>query len=110
MQRFIEGADRTQARLLPEYVEDYVEANNPVRITEAFVDQLDARQMGCADIEPEATGRPAHHSAVPLKIYIYGDLNRIQSSRRLGAELRRPRLFPHSAGPRTSAEPCRGGT
>ena len=62
MQRFIEGADRTQARLLPEYVEDYVEANNPVRITEAFVDQLDARQMA---VRISIRKRPAGRRTTP---------------------------------------------
>ena len=59
MKRFIEGADRTQVSLLPECVEDYVEAENPVRVIEAFVEQLDLRTMGFEGIDPEATGRPA---------------------------------------------------
>src|ERR1700731_2107531 len=79
MKRFIEGADRTQVSLLPGCVEDYVEAENPVRVIEAFVEQLDLRAMGFEGVDPEATGRPAYHPAVLLKIYLYGYLNRIQS-------------------------------
>jgi hypothetical protein len=89
MKRFIEGADRTQVSLLPECVEDYVEAENPVRVIEAFVEQLDLRALGFEGIDPEVTGRPAYHPAVLLKIYIYGYLNRVQSSRRLEQETQR---------------------
>jgi transposase len=89
MKRFIEGADRTQAMLLPECVEDFVEPDNPVRVVEAFVEQLDLRAMGFAGSDRQATGRPAYHPAVLLKIYIYGYLNRIQSSRRLERETQR---------------------
>src|SRR4029450_7482495 len=72
--------------LLPECVEDYVGPDNPVRVVEAFVEQLDLHAMGFEGSEPEATGRPAYHPTVLLKIYIYGYLNRIQSSRRLEHE------------------------
>jgi transposase len=89
VKRFIEGADRTQVMLLPECVEDYVGPDNPVRVVEAFVEQLDLQAMGFEGSEPEATGRPAYHPAVLLKIYIYGYLNRIQSSRRLEHETQR---------------------
>ena len=89
MKRFIVGADRTQVSLLPECVEDYVEAENPVRVIEAFVEQLNLRTMGFEGIDPEATGRPAYHPAVLLKIYLYGYLNRVQSSRRLEQESQR---------------------
>ena len=89
MKRFIEGEDRTQAILLPECVEDYVGPENPVRVVEAFVEQLDLRAMGFEGSDPAATGRPAYHPAVLLKIYIYGYLNRIQSSRRLERETQR---------------------
>jgi len=89
MKRFIEGADRTQVSLLPECVEDYVEAENPVRVIEAFVEQLELRALGFEGIDPEVTGRPAYHPAVLLKIYIYGYLNRVQSSRRLEQETQR---------------------
>jgi transposase len=89
VKRFIEGADRTQAMLLPECVEDYVGPDNPVRVVEAFVEQLDLRAMGFEGSDPQATGRPAYHPSVLLKIYIYGYLNRIQSSRRLEHETQR---------------------
>jgi transposase len=89
MKRFIEGADRTQVSLLPDCVDDYVGTDNPVRVIEAFIDQLDLREMGFESVDPEATGRPAYHPAVMLKIYIYGYLNRVQSSRRLEHESQR---------------------
>jgi transposase len=89
MKRFIEGTDRSQAMLLPECIEDYIGPDNPVRVVEAFVEQLDLRAMGFEGSEPEATGRPAYHPAVLLKIYIYGYLNRIQSRRRLEHETQR---------------------
>jgi transposase len=89
VKRFIEGTDRNQAMLLPECVEDYVGPDNPVRVVETFVEQLDLRAMGFAGSDPQATGRPAYHPSVLLKIYIYGYLNRIQSSRRLEHETQR---------------------
>ena len=89
MKRFIEGADRTQVSLLPGCVDDYVAEDNPVRVIEAFVDRLDLREMGFEGVDPEATGRPAYHPSVLLKIYIYGYLNRVQSSRRLEHETQR---------------------
>src|ERR1700692_2534449 len=89
MKRFIEGEDRTQVTLLPACLEDYVEAENPVRVVEAFVDGLDLDALGFVGVDPAATGRPAYHPAVLLKLYIYGYLNRIQSSRRLEREAQR---------------------
>lgn len=89
MKRFIEGVDRTQATLLPECVEDYVSPDNPVRVVEAFVEQLDLQALGFEGCCPQATGRPAYHPAVLLKLYVYGYLNRIQSSRRLEQETQR---------------------
>jgi transposase len=89
MKRFIEGADRNQVMLLPESVEDYVGPDNPVRVVDAFVEQLDLREMGFESTDPLATGRPAYHPSVMLKIYVYGYLNRIQSSRRLEHETQR---------------------
>jgi transposase len=89
MKRFIEGADRTQVSLLPDCVDDYVGTDNPVRVIEAFVEQLDLREMGFESVDPEATGRPAYHPSVLLKVYIYGYLNRVQSSRRLEQETQR---------------------
>jgi transposase len=89
MKRFIEGTDRNKVMLPPESVEDYVGEDNPVRIIEAFVEQLDLREMGFEGTDPLATGRPAYHPAVMLKIYMYGYLNRVQSSRRLEHETQR---------------------
>ena len=89
MKRFIEGRDRRQGVLLPEYLDDYVSEENPVRVVEAFVDELDLAALGFAGVVPEPTGRPAYHPAVLLKIYIYGYLNQVQSSRRLEREAQR---------------------
>jgi transposase len=89
MKRFIEGTDRTQTTLLPESLEDYVAEDNPVRVVEAFVEELDLRTLGFKSIDPAVTGRPAYHPAVLLKLYIYGYLNRIQSTRRLEMEAQR---------------------
>src|ERR1700674_3314815 len=89
MKRFIEGEDRTQVTLLPECLDDYVESENPVRVVEVFVDGLDLDALGFVGVDPAATGRPAYHPAVLLKLYIYGYLNRIQSSRRLEREAQR---------------------
>jgi transposase len=89
MKRFVEGADRTQVNLLPDCIDDYVGTDNPVRVIEAFVEQLDLREMGFESVDPEATGRPAYHPSVMLKIYIFGYLNRVQSSRRLEHETQR---------------------
>src|SRR5450755_1557421 len=89
MRRFIEGEDRAQVTLLPACLNDYVEAENPVRVVEVFVDGLDLGEVGFAGVDPAATGRPAYHPAVLLKLYIYGYLNRIQSSRRLEREAQR---------------------
>ena len=89
MKRFIEGEDRTQVTLLPACLEDYVEAENPVRVVEVFVEGLDLGELGFAGVDPAVTGRPAYHPAVLLKLYIYGYLNRIQSSRRLEREAQR---------------------
>ena len=89
MNRFIEGEDRRQATLLPDSLEDYVTDDNPVRVVDVFIDELDLAAMGFAGVEPEATGRPAYHPSTLLKIYIYGYLNRVQSSRRLERETQR---------------------
>ena len=89
MKRFVEGEDRRQATLLPDCLDDYVASDNPVRIIEAFVDELDLAALGFAGMVPEATGRPAYHPATLLKIYIYGYLNRLASSRRLERETQR---------------------
>lgn len=89
MGRFIEGRDRAQSILLPEQLDDYVTESNPVRVVDVFVDELDLDQMGFDGVNPAETGRPAYHPSVLLKIYIYGYLNRIQSSRRLEREAQR---------------------
>lgn len=89
MKRFVEGEDRTQGTLLPERLDDYVGEDNPVRAIDAFVELLDLKELGFAGAEPKSTGRPAYHPAVLLKLYIYGYLNRIQSSRRLEREAQR---------------------
>ena len=83
MKRFVEGEDRRQATLLPDCLDDYVTEDNPVRVVEAFIDELDLAALGFAGIVPEMTGRPSYHPATLLKIYLYGYLNRIPSSRRL---------------------------
>jgi transposase len=89
MKRFIQGEHRTQGTLLPESLDDYVSDTNPVRVVDVFVDELDLRQLGFEGVDPAVTGRPAYHPAVLLKVYIYGYLNRIQSSRRLEREAQR---------------------
>jgi transposase len=89
MKRFIEGESRTQTTLLPELIDDYIADTNPVRVIDVFVDELDLGQLGFEGVDPAATGRPGYHPAVLLKIYIYGYLNRIQSSRRLEREAQR---------------------
>ena len=89
MGRFIEGADRTQATFLPEAIDDYVGEDNPVRVVDAFVDALDLSTLGFDGVFPEETGRPSYHPATILKIYIYGYLNQVQSSRGLERECRR---------------------
>src|SRR4029077_19640448 len=89
MTRFVQGEDRRQGVLLPEYLDDYVSEENPVRVLDVFVDELDLAVLGFDGVEPEATGRPAYHPAVLLKIYLYGYLNQVQSSRRLEREAQR---------------------
>src|SRR5271165_7525859 len=86
MGRFVEGVDRLQLSLLPECLEDWVGEDNSVHVIEAFVDALDLPALGFSGARAKATGRPAYHPAVLLKLYIYGYLNRIQSSRRLERE------------------------
>ena len=86
MKRFVEGADRGQSTLFPECLEDWVGEDNPVRVIDVFVDNLDLADLGFSGVEPQATGRPSYHPAVLLKLYIYGYLNAVQSSRRLERE------------------------
>ena len=89
MKRFVEGAERGQSTLLPECLDDWVEESNPVRAVNAFVDALKLKDLGFDGVIAQATGRPSYHPSALLKLYIYGYLNRIQSSRRLEREARR---------------------
>ena len=89
MKRFIEGEDRNQSTLFPERLDDYIAVDNPVRVIDVFVDELDLARLGFGRIEPKETGRPAYHPALLLKLYIYAYLNRIQSSRRIEREAQR---------------------
>jgi transposase len=89
MKRFVEGENRAQNTLFPERLDDHIAEDNPVRAVDAFVEELDLRELGFDGMEPEATRRPSYHPSTLLKIYIYGYLNRIQSSRRLEREAQR---------------------
>jgi hypothetical protein len=84
MKRFIEGEKRTQSALLPASLDDYVVEDNPVRVIDVFVDELDLGQLRFEGVDPLPTGRPSYHPATLLKLYLYGYLNRVQSSRRPG--------------------------
>jgi transposase len=86
MKRFIEGADRGQSTLLPECLDDWIGDDNPVRAVDVFVDGLNLVELGFDGVIPEVTGRPSYHPSALLKLYIYGYLNRVQSSRRLERE------------------------
>ena len=77
MSRYIAGDDRTQSVLFPERLDDWVEEDNPVRVVDVFVDELDLGALGF-DVTPAATGRPAYHPAMLLKLYVYGYLNKVQ--------------------------------
>jgi transposase len=83
MKRFVEGLDRGQSTLFPECLEDWIGEDNPVRVIDVFVDQLELAELGFSGVDPERTGRPSYHPSALLKLYIYGYLNRVQSSRRL---------------------------
>src|SRR3984885_2615510 len=89
MKRFVEGEDRRQGVLLPEFLEDYVSEENPVRVIDVFVDELDLGALGFEGVVPEATGRPGYHPGLLLKLYVYGYLNQVASSRRLEREAQR---------------------
>ena len=86
MRRFVEGVDRGQTTLFPECLEDWIGEDNPVRVVDVFVEELDLAELGFGGVDPEATGRPSYHPSILLKLYIYGYLNRVQSSRRLEYE------------------------
>ncbi len=85
MSRFVEGEDRRQSTLLPSCLDDYVSEDNPARVIDVFVDELDLGELGFAG-DAAMTGRPAYHPATLLKLYVYGYLNRVPSSRRLERE------------------------
>ena len=89
MSRFVQGADRRQPTLLPKCLDDYVTEDDPVRVVDVFVDELDLKGLGFDGMTPAATGRPAYHPAMLLKLYVYGYLNKVQSSRRLEREAQR---------------------
>jgi len=89
MKRFVEGEDRRQGVLLPEFLEDYVSEENPVRVIDAFVEALDLGALGFEGVVPEATGRPGYHPGLLLRIYVYGYINQLASSRRLEREAQR---------------------
>src|SRR5246500_5612693 len=89
MKRFVEGLDRGQTTLLPASLDDYVSEDNPVRAVDVFVDGLDLDKLGFVGVQPLDTGRPSYHPGTMLKLYIYGYLNRIPSSRRLERECQR---------------------
>src|SRR5512142_33978 len=86
MRRFVEGTDRGQSTLFPDCLEDWIDENNPVQVIDVFVDELDLAELGFDGVAPEDTGRPSYHPSVLLKLYIYGYLNWVQSSRRLERE------------------------
>src|SRR5438552_18861162 len=86
MKGFVQGADRQQTTLLPECLDDWVGESNPVRAVDVFVDALELRDLGIDGVDPAATGRPAYHPSLMHKLYIYGYLNRVQSSLRLERE------------------------
>ena len=88
MSGFIKGEDRTQATLFPERLDDYVAEDSPVRVIDVFIDELDLAGLGFRT-QPNDTGRPAYHPSTMLKLFVYGYLNRVQSSRRLEREAQR---------------------
>src|SRR6202521_2374858 len=87
--RFVMGQDRSQSTLFPALLDDYIGDDNPVRAIDVFVDELQLGDLGFDGVQPHATGRPGYHPATLLKLYIYGYLNRVQSSRRLERECQR---------------------
>src|SRR6476659_11276538 len=89
MRRFVEGTERGPRTLFPECLEDWIDEDNPVRVIDVFVEDLDLSELGFGGVDPEVTGRPSYHPSVLLKLYIDGYLNRVQSSRRLEREAAR---------------------
>src|SRR5438046_9482577 len=100
MRRFVEQADRGQWTLLPECLDDFIDESNPVRVIDVFVDALVLAEMSFEGVEPAATGRPAYHPSVLLKLYIYGYLHRVPSRRRLLREAGRTVEVTWRLGPR----------
>ena len=86
MKRFVEGTDRGQSTLFPECLDDWIDEDNPVRVIDVFVEELDLGALDFGGVDPKATGRPSYHPSILLKLYVYGYLNRVQSSRRLERE------------------------
>src|SRR5467141_1179678 len=86
MKRFVEGVDRGQSTLFPECLDDWIDEDNPVRVIDVFVDALDLGALDFGGVDPKTTGRPSYHPSILLKLYVYGYLNRVQSSRRLERE------------------------
>ncbi len=86
MKRFIEGSSRSQSTLFPECLEDWIEDDNPIRVVDVFIDELDLGDLGFNGVDPKVTGRPSYHPSILLKLYVYGYLNAVQSSRRLERE------------------------
>jgi len=89
MAGFVQGVDREQVTLFPARLDEYVAEDNPVRAVDAFVDGLDLDGLGFIDVQPRDVGRPGYHPRMMLKLYIYGYLNRVPSSRRLERECQR---------------------
>lgn len=89
MKRFIEGQTREQVTLLSEYLDDFIAEDNTVRIVDAFINELDLAALEFQGLLPASTSRPSYHPSILLKLYLYGYLNRIQSSRRLERECQR---------------------
>lgn len=87
--KYIQGQSRHQLTLFPDYIEDYIKEDNPVRVIDAFVDSLDLSQAGFCRTSPKMTGRPSYSPKTLLKLYVYGYFNRIRSSRKLMAECTR---------------------
>jgi hypothetical protein len=94
MKGFVQGADRQQTTLLPECLDDWVDESNPVRAVDVFVDALELRELGFDGVTPAATGRPGYHPSPLLKLYIYGYLNRVQSTASKICMLRTSPLSP----------------
>ncbi len=96
MKRFIEGVERTQSTLFPDRLEDWIGEDNAVLVVDVFVDELDLGGLGFGRVAPRATGRPSYHPSILLKLYIYGYLNRVQSSRRRRDDRRANAVHPGS--------------